>query len=101
MRQQRVESGKRRCVALVGDDLPARMDAGVGASCDGQLNRLLADRRKRTSQLALDRAQAGLRGPAREIGPVVFEKKPAGQTSSRKTISVESDRRGPSFRIRV
>jgi hypothetical protein len=51
--------------------------------------------------LALNGPQAGLRRPAGEVGPVVFEKEPAGQTSSRKTISVASERRGPSFRILV
>jgi hypothetical protein len=77
------------------------MDTRVSPTRNRQLDRLLADRGERTPQFALDRAQPRLRGPAREIGSVVFEEEPAGQTSSRKTISVESDRRGPSFRIRV
>ena len=46
-------------------------------------------------------AAPGCARPARESGPVVFEKEPGGQTSSRKTISVASERRGPSFRILV
>ncbi len=62
-------------------------------------------RSERRLELALDRALAGLRGPAAEPGSVVGDLEPvagqARQTSSRKTISVESERRGPSLTIRV
>jgi hypothetical protein len=77
------------------------MDAGIRPPRDRQRHspakQFLEDR----LELALDRAEGGLRSPAGVRGPVVFEKKPAGQTSSRKTISVASERRGPSFRILV
>ena len=77
------------------------MHTGVGATGDGQRNRTAEDRRERLLERALDAAQPRLGGPAGEPGPVVFEIEPGGQTSSRKTISVESERRGPSFRMRV
>ena len=57
----------------------------------------------RLRSLGLDRFTPlpGLPGPPGELSAVVLEDEPGGHTSSRKTISVESDRRGPSFRIRV
>jgi hypothetical protein len=77
------------------------MHAGVGAAGDRQLNRLTEDGLQGELDLGLDRAQTRLAGPAGEARPVVFEKEPGGQTSSRKTISLASDRRGPSFKMRV
>jgi hypothetical protein len=54
--------------------LSAGMHARVRATRDRQLRRLAADRGQRALELALDRAQPGLRRPAGEVGPVVFEK---------------------------
>jgi hypothetical protein len=90
-----------RGLAVVRGHLRASVHARIGATCHRQRDRSLRDRGERALQLSLDRAQPRLRGPAREIGPVVFEEEPGGQTSSRKTISLESERRGPSFRILV
>ena len=111
--QQRVERAHRRRLARVAGHLPPGVHARVGAPGDGQRHRVAAqDDAERALELALDRAQAGLARPAREAGPVVLDQQPcdraelagdAGrpQTSSSRTISVESERRGPSFRIRV
>ena len=57
----------------------------------------------RAGDLLLHRPQPRLSRPARERAPVVLEQElgDGTQTSSSSTISVESDRRGPSFRIRV
>ena len=53
--------------------------------------------------VALYRSHPGLPCPTGEAAPVVLQQQPRNraQTSSSSTISVESDRRGPSFRIRV
>ena len=65
--------------------------------------------RERPLDLLLDRPLAGLARPPGELAAVVLEDQPgarsafsgSGQTSSSNTISVESERRGPSLRIRV
>jgi hypothetical protein len=51
--------------------------AGVGTACDAQVDGA-EDGLERGPQRALDRAQAGLRGPAGEPGPVVLEVEPEG-----------------------
>src|SRR3954452_9713347 len=90
-----------RGIAGVRRDLAACMHTRVRPSGDRQLSWLLAHSGQGALELALDGAQPRLRRPAGEVGPVVFEKYPAGQTSSRKTISDASERRGPSLRMRV
>jgi hypothetical protein len=78
------------------------MDARVGAPGDDEPDGLGQDPREGRLELALDRSQPRLRGPARERAAVVGDAETErAQTSSRKTISVESERRGPSFTIRV
>ena len=117
--QQRVERVAAGGLTGIAGHLPLRVNSGVGATGDRQPDRAPAqDDAQRTLQLVLDRPQTGLRRPAREVGPVVFDQSAGrpvhpdrpppppprpglGQTSSSSTISVESDRRGPSFRIRV
>jgi hypothetical protein len=77
------------------------MHARIRPARDGERHSLLKQLFEDGLQRALNGPQTRLRRPAGELGSVVFEKKPAGQTSSRKTISVLSERRGPSFRILV
>ncbi len=83
--------------------LAERVNAGVGATGDGQLRVRAEDPLDRVLDLGLDRPLSGLRGPAGEPATVVGDVESGGgrQTSSRKTISVESERRGPSLTIRV
>jgi len=104
-RQDRVQAADEalpRPLGLEARDLGGGVDARVRAAGDGERRLRAQDAPQGGLELALDRAQAGLRGPATEPGSVVGDLQPvAGQTSSRKTISVESDRRGPSFTIRV
>ena len=85
--------------------LAPRVDAGVGSPRDGERHALLEYLLESGAQLTLDRSQPGLGRPAAEGAAVVGERQPYDQskpqTSSRKTISVESERRGPSLTIRV
>jgi hypothetical protein len=82
--------------------LARSVDAGVRAARDRELDPLPDDLLDGRFELGLDCALARLGGPAGKPGPVVGDFEPRGtQTSSRKTISVESERRGPSFTIRV
>jgi hypothetical protein len=79
------------------------VNAGVRPAGDGQRDRrapedlpdpFLCDR--------LDGPEPGLPGPSGKTGPLIGNcDLEDGYTSSRKTISVESDRRGPSFTMRV
>ena len=107
----------------VAGHLAPGVHAAVGAPGDGQRHGLAQERLQRALELLLNAAQAGLARPAHEVGAVVLERElgdrpsspcdrgrspgpaasggPARQTSSRKTISVESERRGPSLRMRV
>jgi hypothetical protein len=85
----------------MGSDLPTRVDTRIRPPCDRQVRRFTAESRQGVLEAALNRPKPGLQRPAGEVGPVVFEKEAGGQTSSRKTISVASERRGPSFRILV
>ena len=59
------------------------------------------DDAERTLDLLLNRPLTRLARPAGKTAPVVLDDELRGQTSSSSTISVESERRGPSFRIRV
>jgi len=53
--------------------LAERVDAGVGAAGDSQLDRLAQDRRQGGLQLPLHGSQPGLARPAAEAGAVVFD----------------------------
>ena len=55
---------------------------------------------ERPLDLPLNGPQPRLLRPPRKTAPVVFEDDSCAQTSSNSTISVESDRLGPSFKIR-
>ena len=99
--QERIQAVDAGGLAWMRCDLPAGMHARIGAPRNRERHSLLKQLLEDGFERALDRSQPGLGRPAGELGPVVFEKKPAGQTSSRKTISVASERRGPSFRILV
>ena len=66
-------------LGLEAGHLAASVDAGVGAPGHRQRDRLAQDRRQRHLQLFLDRAQAGLLGPAREAGAVVFDIEAVGR----------------------
>ena len=81
--------------------LPQRVHAGVGPARNRHLDRCSEEGGQRPFDLLLNRPQARLIRPTRKSTAVVLQKEPSGQTSSSSTISVESDRRGPSFRIRV
>ncbi len=78
---------------------------GIRAPGDGDLHALAEQLLEGVGQDALDRAQPGLRRPAGEAGTVILERQSedwrGAQTSSMKTISDESERRGPSLRMRV
>jgi hypothetical protein len=83
-------------------DLAERVDAGVCAAGDRELEPLPAENAfERGLQLRLNRPALRLGGPARKAGPVVRDLETSRQTSSRKTISVESERRWPSLTILV
>jgi hypothetical protein len=100
--QQRVDRAQpRQLRGVARADLAEGVDAGVGAAGDGQPDVGAQQRGQRALELSLDRALPGLRRPPGEAGAVVLECELEPQTSSRKTISVESLRRGPSLRIRV
>jgi len=76
--------------------------AGIGSPGDNERNGLAAKQHaERAFDLTLDASPPRLGGPTGKPAPVVFENELYAQTSSRSTISVASERRGPSFRIRV
>ena len=78
------------------------MHPRVGPPRDRQRHTLQPqDHTESALDLRLNGAQSRLLRPPRKFAPVVFEDELCVQTSSSSTISVESDRRGPSFRIRL
>ena len=116
--EQAVQAGRVDGLMRIADHLPPGVHTRVGAPGDPQRERPAVaahgaeNRVQRALQLRFDRAQARLAHPARESAPVVLERelahhrpalrfRPWRQTSSMKTISVESLRRGPSLRMRV
>src|SRR6185312_5413486 len=108
-RQQRVQRphGNRRPV--VAGDLTPGMDAGVGPPRHSQPNaRNTQDNSQSTFDRVLNGPRTVLPSPAGKPRTVVLQQEPrahpsraARYTSSSRTISVESERRGPSFKIRV
>ena len=77
------------------------MNAGISSPGNHQLDRVdPEDGGECALDLTLNRPRPRLPRPPRKFAPVVLEDELCGQTSSSSTISVESDRRGPSFRIR-
>ena len=79
-RQRRVERlrrlrGRRAARHLDARDLPGRVHARVGASCDGEpVPAVRVDRVERLAEHALDRSLAGLPRPAVERATVVLER---------------------------
>ncbi len=107
--QQRVDRARPGGPTLVARHLAACVDARIRASGDRQRDRRITENDgERAFELLLDGPLAGLTRPAGKVRPAVLNcqarrqrRRPVAQTSSSSTISVESDRRGPSFRIRV
>jgi len=122
--QQAVQAQRIDRLVRVAGDLPPGVHAAVGAAGDGQPEGLAVgargpeDQLQHALELSLHGALAGLGRPAREPRAVVLDgelrdtsalrvcprsARPRAQlqTSSMKTISVESLLRGPSFRMRV
>jgi len=106
LRQERVEGGDARRRTRVARHLSERMNACVRPTGHGEGYGSVAQHDlERPFDLLLYRPAPGLPGPAAEVRAVVFEQQPALQprryTSSSSTISVWSERRGPSFMIRA
>ena len=107
LRQQRVQTRHRRRRTLVRRHLAQRVNPGVGPTgdCERYTVRTAKQNAERALNLPFDTPPPGLLRPAGEPAPVILEQEPRdrrrAQTSSSSTISVESERRGPSFRIRV
>jgi hypothetical protein len=96
------EAVRQLPVVVEARDLGPGVDARVGAAGDREPRRIAEEALEPGLDLTLDRPQARLGGPSGERAPVVGDLEAVGaQTSSRKTISVESERRGPSLTIRV
>jgi len=77
------------------------MNARVRAPGDGNLHALEPQNQAEGAfNLCLDGPQARLTRPTGKTTALVLEDDARLQTSSSSTISVESDRRGPSFKIR-
>ena len=73
-REQRIEVGRVKRLAGIGDHLAPRVHAPVRAPGHRQQGLGAQDCLDRRLQLGLDRALAGLRGPAGEWAAVVFER---------------------------
>ena len=70
------------------DDLPARMDTGIGPARRHRLDGLTAERTDRALQLRLDRAPIRLALPADEAATVIFEEQPvAGHDGSSEPVA--------------
>ena len=77
------------------------MDPRVGATSDGQVHPVPPQNQtEATFHLGLNCPQPRLLRPASKTTALILEDEFRCQTSSSSTISVESDRRGPSFKIR-
>lgn len=77
------------------------MNPRVGATRDGQVHPLQPQNHAEGAfNLRGNRPHPRLLRPARKTTALVLEDEFCAQTSSSSTISVESDRRGPSFKIR-
>jgi hypothetical protein len=77
------------------------MDPGIRPPGNDNRHRTPQHHGKSLLNLPLNCPLPRLPGPPGEATAVVLDDESAPQTSSKKTISVESERLGPSFRIRV